>query len=116
MDILVITGRNHTKSNRGIDVIIDYLCGSKIIPLIYVYPISNSNHNNTLNILPNHVYAKKKYLNYYEKLLWWLPSKFTKWVFNYVYAKTNVIDFKMYDYIILESGYCVSLISKMDSN
>jgi hypothetical protein len=113
MKILVVTGRNHTMTNRGIDIIIDYLKEEHHDIDIYIYPISISNKKVINNRVNDHIYAKYSPINYYEKLMKYLPYKLTKLLFEYIYNITSTINFNIYDLIIIESGYGIPLISKI---
>lgn len=116
MNILVVTCRNHSASNRGIDVIIDFLIDSGHNVTVYIYPVSFTTRQFATNPQNNHLYARYAPVNYYEKVFGSLSYGMSKRLFDRIYEKTNVVDFNEFDLVILESTPCVSLIDKIPSS
>jgi len=104
---LIVSQLPWSHSNRGIDILTEALTEIDEIEVHHlVFP---HNFNFLTKVAENHprikqLYAKKQYLFYYDKLMWWLPKSMTKLIIKHTINSAKNINFKDFDIIILESG------------
>lgn len=109
---LVVSQLPWSHSNRGIDILTEALSEIKRFEVYHlVFPHNFKFLTRVSEYNPNikQLYAKRQYLFYYDKLMWWLPKEFIKIIIQYTINSAKNINFKNYDLIVLESGYPVLL-------
>lgn len=103
MRILIVSGKEYTLSNRGIDVITTFLSKQYTVDHLFFYIRDFKEDKIISNNLTQKYYVDYSKL-YRDKFKYFLPGFLLEIIFDKM-MKANKFDFSKYDYIILESGY-----------
>jgi len=114
MKFLIVSDREYRKTSRGIDIITAYLSdkGHSIDHLVFFTRKKLQDKQVSENIKQLYIYDFIKL--FYIKLQFLLPSFIITSYFNHIIKKSG-INFKQYDYVILESGKPLFLASVIDN-
>jgi hypothetical protein len=107
LKILVVSDREYKKTSRGIDIITTYLAdkGHLVDHLVFLRSESIPEKQITKNIRQLFFYDfTKLYHDQYRPIL---PGFLLSFFFSYIIKNQKQIDFSVYDWVILESGYPV---------
>jgi len=105
LKILVVSDREYKKTSRGIDIITAYLAekGHLVDHLLFLRSEYIPEKQITANIRQFYFYDfTKLYHDQYRPLL---PGFMLRLFFSYIIKNQKQIDFSVYDWVILESGY-----------
>lgn len=107
MKILIISGKEYSISNRGIDVITTFLERTHIVDHLFFYVRGYKPDTSISKNLTQKYFVD--YANIYrDKFKYFVPSFVLNYIFKQMVQKSK-FDFSRYDYIILESGYPILL-------
>lgn len=109
MRILVVSDREYSPTSRGIDIIAKYLAdqGYKVDHLVFFRNINKENRNITGNFRQLYVYDFWKL--WLIKLRHFLPAFLLGFYFKLLIQRHKEIDYTIYDYAVIESGFPVFL-------
>lgn len=105
MKILVVSDREYKKTNRGIDLITTLLAekGYSVDHLVFLKRKNIPEKQVTSNIRQLYFYDFTKL--YRDKYRIFLPGFMLCFFFLYIIKNQKQIDFSVYDWVVLESGY-----------
>jgi hypothetical protein len=109
MKILIVSSREYSISNRGIDIITTYLSNNNhtVDHLLFYTKKKKQTKIISPNLRQLYFYDRQKL--YRDKYRYFLPGFLIKKYFSRLVKKQNKFDFGIYDIIILECGYPIFL-------
>lgn len=124
MHALVVSGIPWGQSNRGIDILTETLLDKGFRVDHMVFPVyknikrvsGDKAKGEIYRVKPNQIFAGKTYLPYDEDTMYFLPSIAMRIIHNAHLKSVNMIDFKKYNLIVLESGKPVMLVDLTPHN
>lgn len=105
MRILIVSGKEYSESNRGIDIITGFLSKQHEIEHLFFYTRKKTNDRLIKKNLTQKFFTDREKI-YRDKFKYFLPGFIITFIFKKMIRCSN-FDFGNYDYIILESGYPV---------
>jgi hypothetical protein len=107
--ILVVSDRDYSPTSRGIDVISKYLAdqGYEVDHLVFFRNINKGNRYITGNFRQLYVYDFLKL--WLIKFRYFLPGFLLSLYFNFLIQRHKEIDYTIYDYAVIESGFPIFL-------
>ena len=107
MKILIVSGKEYSVSNRGIDVITAFLARTNEVKHLYFYKRAECKEK-IINKNLSQIYFVDNSNLYRDKYKYFMPSFILDYIFKKMLEKSN-FDFSVYDLVILESGYPIFL-------
>jgi hypothetical protein len=111
MKILIVSSFEYSITNRGIDLMTQYLLSNNhtIDHMVFFTRVKKQNKNIALNL--RQIYFYDIFRLYRKKFRYFWPGFLIKLYFDFLLKKQKDYDFKNYDLAILESGYPIYLSS-----
>ena len=107
LKILLVSGKEYSLSNRGVDVITTYLGKENMVDHLFFYTRENKSDKKISYNITQKYFVDRINL-YRDKFKYFMPGFIIDYIIKLMVRKSG-LDFSKYDYVILESGYPILL-------